>query len=49
MVIGPQHTMNKAYDSQDVSPLDILVNHKVSIPGASKLVDVVSKVAKAKS
>ena len=48
MVIGPQHKMNKTYYSQDVSPLDILVNHKVSNPGADKLVAAVSKSASAK-
>jgi len=48
MVIGPQHNMNKAYYSTDVSPLDILVNHKVMNPGADTLVSAVSQVANAK-
>jgi lipid-binding SYLF domain-containing protein len=48
MVIGPQHKMNKSYYGADVSPLDVLVNHKVMNPGADKLVSAVSQVATAK-
>jgi lipid-binding SYLF domain-containing protein len=48
MVIGPQHKMNKTYYSQDVSPLDILVKHEVTNPGADKLVAAVSKSASGK-
>jgi SH3 domain-containing YSC84-like protein 1 len=48
MVIGPQHKTNKTYYGQDVSPLDILVKHEVTNPGADKLVSAVSKVASAK-
>jgi lipid-binding SYLF domain-containing protein len=48
LVIGPQHKMNKAYYNADVSPLDILVKHAVTNPGADKLVAAVSEVASAK-
>jgi SH3 domain-containing YSC84-like protein 1 len=48
LVIGPQHKMNKSYYGADVSPLDILVKHEVTNPGADKLVSAVSQVASAK-
>ena len=47
MVIGPQSKMNHAYYGVEVSPLDILVKHEVTHPGAAKLVEGVSKVAHA--
>jgi lipid-binding SYLF domain-containing protein len=47
MLISPQHKMNKAYYNADVSPLDILVKHAVTNPGADKLVSAVSQVATA--
>ena len=47
MVIGPQHKTNKAYYGEEVSPLDILVNHKATNPGADKLVAAVSEAASA--
>jgi SH3 domain-containing YSC84-like protein 1 len=47
MVIGPQSEMNKAYYGVEVSPLDILVKHEVTNPGAAKLVEGVSKAAHA--
>jgi SH3 domain-containing YSC84-like protein 1 len=48
LVIGPQHKMNKSYYGADVSPLDILVKHEVTNPGADKLVSAVSQVASVK-
>jgi SH3 domain-containing YSC84-like protein 1 len=48
MVIGPQHKMNQAYYGAEVSPLDILVKHKVANPGADKLMSTVSEVASGK-
>jgi lipid-binding SYLF domain-containing protein len=47
LLISPQHKMNKAYYNADVSPLDILVKHAVTNPGADKLVSAVSQVATA--
>ena len=47
MVIGPQSKMNHAYYGVEVSPLDILVKHEVTHPGAAKLVEAVSKVTHA--
>ena len=47
MVIGPQSKMNQAYYGVEVSPLDILVKHEVTHPGAAKLVEGVSQVTHA--
>jgi lipid-binding SYLF domain-containing protein len=47
MVISPQPKMNNAYYDQEVSPLDILVQHAVTNAGAAKLVETVSKAAQA--
>jgi lipid-binding SYLF domain-containing protein len=47
MVIGPRSSLNQAYYDQGVSPLDILVNHKVQNPGANDLVAAVTKMARA--
>jgi len=47
LVIGPQHKMNKAFYNAEVSPIDILINHKVTNPGVSKLVAAVSQVGSA--
>jgi hypothetical protein len=40
--------MNEAYYGQQVSPLDILINHKVKNAGADKLIMDVSEAANAK-
>jgi lipid-binding SYLF domain-containing protein len=44
-VIGPKSKLNHEYYGQEVSPLDILVNHKVQNPGALELVAAVTKMA----
>ena len=43
----PPPKMNQVYYGVEVSPLDILVKHEVTNPGAAKLVEAVSKVAHA--
>jgi lipid-binding SYLF domain-containing protein len=47
MVIGSQRQMNHNDYGAEVSPLDILVKHEVTNPGADKLVAAVSEVASA--